>query len=268
MDAHELLDRSRRCLLALPAPDGPFVAPMAHWSDGAHLWMASAASPLRSGSLHDAPCAAMVAAEGGSPTVTVRGTARTFRAADPVGALLHGPAIAGAMAALAASQAPALGSYLQDAARAPSRWAPQNRVAVRLRLDAVALVEPPVPPPGVAPALPTVVPSDVRRVLGGRRQVAVVVEAERLEVLPAAWGAGFSLLLPSGRHLRPGARVTVVVDDAPTPPPDAVGLALRGRVTPTGALAPERATWWEGFDVRSAEVPRSPAAASGIVLPD
>jgi hypothetical protein len=265
----DILDAGRRCLLAFSGASGPVLTPMAYWSDDAHLWMSTSASTVKARHLReDGTCAVWVPGPGGTG-VSARGTARVFSAADPVGLVLHGPAIAAAMTALAASNVAAIGGYVQDATRVPVRFLPHNRVVVRVRLRDVRTVAEPAPPPGVAPPLPTVVPPDVRRALAGLRRVVVAVDEPDLRVLPAAWGSGFALTLPEDERLPEGLRAAVVADVDPEGRPTAVfGASLRGRIDDSGALRPERATWWEGFDVTSADVPAPVPGASGIVLPD
>lgn len=272
-DAHDVLDEQRRCLLAFASPTGPLLAPMAYWSDGEHLWLTTSRSAPKVRRLReDGRCALYVPGAPGGPGVSGTGRVRVFRAGDPVGLLLHGPALTGAMAALAVSNVSSLFGYAQDAALVPTRWAPQNRVALRLTIDEVELVEPPVAPAGVAPALPSTVPSDVRRALAGRRDVTVAVDRPGLEVLPASWGAAYRLTAPAGRSFAPGARAAVVVDrDPESRPTTVVGLSLRGEIDGSGALRPARATWWKGFRMSTADVPTPPTSLggpSGIVLPD
>lgn len=268
MSAEDVLDARRRCLLAFAGARGPIVAPMAYWSDGAHLWMTTSSSTVKTDRLRrDGTCAVYVPGPDGVG-VSATGSARIFRASDPLGLVLHGPSITAAMTALAASNVSSIGGYVQDAARVPLRFLPHNRVVVRLRLDDVDTVPEPERPPGVAPALPTVVPADIRRVLSGQRRIVLAVDTPQLRVLPAVWGAGFSLRLPEGAALPEGACAAAVVDADPQGRPTAVtGLSLRGPIT-GGALRPERATWWEGFELASADVPAPAAGRSGIVLPD
>ncbi len=268
-DALGLLDARRRCLLAFHGETGPILAPMAYWSDGEHLWMSTSGSTLKVDRLRqDVGCALYVPGVDGAG-VCAQGTVRIFSAADPLGLVLHGPAIAGAMTALAASNASSIAGYVQDVAKVPLRFMPQNRVVLRVRLTEIAVVEEPEKGPGIAPALPTVVPSDVRRILGGERHVVVAVDTPRLEVLPAVWGAGFALTAPAGRTFVPGARAAVAIDDdGEGRPTEVIGLSMRGTISSTGVLEATRVTWWEGFELTTADVPARAAAGGGIVLPD
>jgi hypothetical protein len=269
VSAQAVLDSRRRCLLAFAGVNGPILSPMAYWSDGAHLWMTTSGSGVKAERLaRDGSCAVYVAGADGVGA-SARGTARIFSAADPLGLVLHGPAITAAMAALAASNASSLGGYVQDAARVPLRFLPHNRVIVRVRLDDLQTFEEPAVPAGVAPALPTIVPSDIRRVLSGERRVVLAVGGPELRIAPAVWGAGFALTLPAGVPVPEGTRVAAVLDADPEGrPTEVVGLSLRGAVAADGRLVPERATWWEGFALTSADVPPAAVGRSGIVLPD
>lgn len=281
-DPRSVLDRQRRCLLGFPTPTGPVLAPMAYWSDGEHLWMSTAGSSMKGRRLREHPeCVVYVPASDGGPGACARGAVRVFRADDPVGLLFHGAPITGAMTALAVSNVFSLFGHAQDVTSIPARWAPHNRAVLRLRLDGVAAVPQPAASSGVAPPLPAVVPSDVRRVLAGQRGIILAVEQRSepgdaagdttLSVLPGLWGAGFRLVLPTGASLAPGTRVAAAVHDDPGGrPTGVVGLALRGTVDDGGRLRPERATWWRGFRLHTADVPPqpSPGGSSGIVLPD
>jgi hypothetical protein len=268
-DAQTMLDERRRCLVGYAGPSGPVLSPMAYWSDGDHLWMTTSGSAMKARRFLDDPvCELLVPGGQDEPTVTARGRVRIFRPGDPLGLLLHSAAISGAMAALAVSNASSMWGYVQDVATVPSRWAPHNRVVLRVSIEDVAVVDPPPQTPGVAPALPSVVPSRVRRALSGQRRVSVAVGGPPLRLLPARWGAGYVLTPPAGESLPAGSRVAVVVDQDPEGRPTGVlGLCLRGEVDARGALRVERVTWWEGFRLETADMPPE-AAVSGIVLPD
>jgi hypothetical protein len=264
-----LLDARRRCLLGFATASGPLLSPMAYWYDGEHLWMTTSSSALKTRRfIADGACGLLVPGAHDEAAAAVRGTVRVFRPGDPVGLLLHSAAITAAMGALAVSNASSIWGYVQDIATVPSRWAPHNRVVLRVTVDEAEVVAPPPDIPGVAPALPSVVPSAVRRTLSGQRRVTVAVDEPVLRVLPALWGARFGLTLPEGERLPMGSRVAVVVDSDPEGRPTGVhGLCLRGEVDASGALRADRATWWEGFRLATVDVP-PPVASSGIVLPD
>lgn len=269
MTPEELLTTAPRCVLAFGNGAGPFLAPMAFWSDGGGLWMSTSAATLKVRSLgRRAACAVYVPPlrEGGLGLV-VRGPARVFGLGDPTGLLLHGPTISAAMTALAVKNAPTLWGYAQDAARIPPRWLPRNRVVLRVAIDETQPVRPPAVGPGIAPALPSVVPPDVRRVLAGMRRVVVAGDVEgRLVLAPAVWGGGFALAVPPGFRL-PEGRVAVTVDVDPVHrPTSAVGLTLRGHLDSRGRLDGRRVTWWRGFDMQTLDVPVPHVGA--VMLPD
>lgn len=262
----EVLRDASRCVLAVSGEDGPLLAPMAFWSDGAALWMATAPATALVGPLpRRQRCEVYVPPPAdGDVGVIVAGEARVHGFDDPVGLLLHSLPLSAAMGALALRNLPALGA----SARKPSRWLPRNRVALRVGIDARRVVPLPEAGHGVAPALPDVVPADVRRAVSGCRQVVLATgTGDDLRVRPAIWGAGFELDLAPGADLGAGTPATVAVDaDLHESPANARGLAVSGRLSSDLKLVPERATWWHGFDVEVAAVPARPAG--GVVLPE
>jgi hypothetical protein len=263
------LREATRCLLAVRGARGPLLSPMAVWYDGAGLWTTTSAAAVKASVLRRAPaCALYVPPADGHPGLVVDGSARVFGLHDPLGTALHAATISAAMTALAARNAGTILGYAQDAARVPTRWAPRNRVVLRIRIDDARVVAEPDLAPGMAPTLPTVIPPDVRRAVGGSRRVVLAVDGgDGLTVLPAGWGAGFALVLPAGVEVPPGARVQAVVDHDPQgQPTKVVGLAVHGAVDARGALVPDRYTWWHGFDLATVDAP--PPSASGFQLPD
>jgi hypothetical protein len=279
----DVLRGAVRCMLAFSGEHGPLLSPMAFWSDGASLWMATSASSFKVQRFaRESRCAVYVQGrEAGSRGVVIDGTARVFSLDDPVGLATHWPTISAAMAALAVKNSAALTGYALDLPGTPLRWLPTNRVAVRVRMDRLHAVAVPPAAPGIAPALPGVVPPDVRRGLAGRRQVVVATEASgRMRIQPATWGAGYSLEFAEGPGVPAGASAVVGLDSDPRARPRQVlGLSLHGTIAHERAAGPgaraesgrpvlraERATWWHGFDVSGARIPERPAG--GIVLPD
>jgi hypothetical protein len=118
----------------------------------------------------------------------------------------------------------------------------------------------------VAPALPAVVPGDVRRAVTGERHVVLAtgVPSGTVTITPAVWGAGLSLQVPAGDSLPAGVPATVYVGTDPRRrPTQVVGLSLAGEVDGQ-RLRPSRATWWEGFDLTTVDLPQT----SSVVLPD
>ncbi|WP_165491891.1 pyridoxamine 5'-phosphate oxidase family protein [Egibacter rhizosphaerae] len=267
------LGESSRCVLALNGRRGPVLAPMTYWSDGAHLWLTTAASSTKAALLRRSPqCQVYVAPpEVGAPGVVARGEARVFGLDDPVGLALHGPAIGGALAALGARNLPGVLGYARDLPRVPKAWRPRARVVLRVRLGDAKLVTPPALDAGVAPALPSVVPADVRRALAGERRVALGLGEDRgLAIAPATWSAtdhGIAIDSPLlDAAAATGRRACVAVHAEPGSGPLGVaGSALHGELA-QGVLTPQRVTWWRGFSAETVGVPsRQPG---GIELPD
>jgi hypothetical protein len=266
----DVLDRAGRCVLAFTGRRGPVLSPMAFWADGASLWMATPAQSVKAAALREHPaCAVHVPAPDGSgDDAVLAGHARIFGLHDPVGLALHGPMISAAMTALASRNSGTILGYVQDVRNVPQRFRPQHRVVVRIRITSARSVRAPQPGPGVSPALPTVVGPDIRRALAGRRHVTVATQDVDglVHTGPAVWGAGFrletldDLALPDGVH----AAVHLGADPQGRPM-DVVGLTLSGMLH-DGSLQPSRATWWDGFSLRTADVP--PPARSSVTLPD
>jgi hypothetical protein len=262
----ELLGESTRCLLAVRGAHGALLSRAPSWYDGAGLWTTTSASTVKAAlPRRDSVCAAYLPPlEGEEEGAVVRGSARVFGLHDPLGTVLHWPTISAAMIALAARNAGAVLEYVQHAARAPARVVPGNSVVIRIPAEEVRRVTWPHPVPGVAPALPPVIPAEVRRAVGGRRRVVLAAADTDLLVTPAVWGAGFALQLPGDVVLAEGAPAQVVVEEERGGRP-AIGLAVRGVVDGRGALTPERYTWWQGFDSVTVD---APVDVSGIQLPD
>lgn len=259
----EVLEGARRCVLALPSRSGPLLSPMAFWFDGAAVWLSTSEEAVKARLLAREPsCTVYVPAPDGGGGVVARGLARVHSLDDPVGLALHAPTVSAAMTALAVKERGAIGHYLRDLPVVPRTWLPQRRVAVRVVLSDPVWRAAPTPGPGVAPGLPSVVPADVRRAVAGRRAVVAAAGRADVEVAPAVWSAGFALDVAApeavGEGEAPftvdGTPLAVVVDDDGGRPSQVRGLALRGTVR-DGALAPERVTWWRGFEAHTADVP-------------
>ena len=262
-----LLDDAKRMVLAWNGATGPVTAPMAFWSDGRHLWCTTAGSAGKVAALERDPSCVVWVAEEDGPGLVVRGRARIFRPTDVVAMATHGAVLAAAQAALAIKQLPSLAGYVVDAAKVPAMWAPARRVTLRITIDDRVPVDPPPLGPGIAPALPTVVPPEVRRLLSGARRVVVATRTDGgLGVLPAVWQPGFALELPDGARIADGTAVSMVVDHDPGfRPTDVAGVELRGTYR-AGSVKPARIRWWWGFDSGSADMPASPV--DPIVIPD
>ncbi len=265
------LAAASRCLVALPGRRGaaPDVVPAPAWFDGEALWVAAPAGDGLAATLDRQPgCAVVLPAAADRGAVVAVGNARVYSPADPLGLVLHAPTVLAAGAALALRHAGRLPAWLRHAAAAPEKLLPRDRVVARVALGRVRTVTSPTPPPGVAPALPTVVPPEVRRGLAGARDVVLLTAgAGGLVVTPAAWSAGFGLTLAGGARLPAGVDVTAAVE-VPTPdgPGPVAGLALAGTVGPGPSLHPRRARWWTDGVRGEAQVP--PARTGALVLPD
>lgn len=262
----ELLDRASRCLLAVGAGSGPTLSPMAFWSDGAGLWMLTSRSAVGPASVRRAPdCVAYVPPlDPDAPGAVVAGRARVFGSSEPLGLVLHAPTISAAMTALTARSPGSMVGYVQDAVRVAPRMSSGNRVVLRLTVDRLHGIDEPPAGPGVAPALPTVVPLDVRRAVAGVRRVVVAFhDGQALRVAPAVWSAGYALAAQV--RIPEGARVAVAVGLAAGPTVEA-GATVHGRVGPDQRLVPEKTTWWHGVEVATAPV--TAPAPGGVELPD
>lgn len=265
----EVLDRGARCVLGFAGRRGPILSPMAYWYDGAALWMSTPAVSVKAKTLRArSECAVYVPPVDGTATGAVlTGTARVFGLHDPIGLATHGPVVSAAMTMLATRNAGTILGYVQDVTAVPARFRPRNRVVVRIGIGDGRPVRVPSPAAGIAPGLPLAVDPTVRRALAGQRSVVLAAEQPggRLWIGPAVWGAGFSLALPAGEVLAPGSPAAVHLGTDPHNRPTAVvGLSLFGDIADE-RLRPTRATWWEGFDLTTVELP---AAAPSLALPD
>lgn len=268
----QVLQDGKRCLFAVHGPRGPIASPLAYWWDGAAIWFATPSDSVKVRALRQDPrCAAWIGplpAEGlaGAQGVVLSGEARIFSVRDPLGVALHSGPISAAMTVLASRNVGNLLGYAQDVTAIPRRFLPQNRVVVRVTAERMRGIELPAAGPGIAPPLPTQVPADVRRALGGRRAGIVAAEGETGLVLgPVVLGAGGSVTAAPTLRMPEHARAAVVLDDDPGGRPTLVqGVALRGELR-AGRLHTERVTWWQGFRVETADVPTT---AGAVVLPD
>lgn len=255
MDDDAILRQGVRAVLLWwrpePAARRLGVLPSPAWSDGEGIWLTADDA---AGDLRRPPPALLLLppAPAGSPAALVRGELRAYGLHDPLGLALHGAAVATAMSALALRGAGAL-------LRSWPRLLPPTQLALRFVVQSVEPLGRGEPADGVAPALPPVVPSPVRRALAGERDVLAVLP--RLEDSGwTRWGAGFALEESRG----PRERMAVVADSGGAQG-EAAGLALEGPLGADGRLRPERAAWWSDGRVDEADVPASPAT---IVLPD
>lgn len=263
-----LLDDAKRMVLAWAADPHPLLAPMAFWSDGRHLWASTSGSSGKVRAFErDPACTAWVPGGAGRPGLSVTGHVRVFRPTDVVAMATHGPTLAAAQTALSVKNYASVAGYAVDAARVPSRWLPQSRVMLRITMTQRQPVSPPALGPGIAPALPTEVPADIRRVLSGQRQVTVGWTGPTgVGLAPAVWGPGMTLDLPDGMAPPSGAAVNVVADHDPGfRPTEVAGLSLRGTWDGRAVVA-VKVRWWHGFDQGGAPV--EPRTTDPVVIPD
>jgi hypothetical protein len=269
----EGLDRASHCLVACAAQPWPVLVPLACWFDGVGLWMtAASASPLVNALRGDPRCLVSIPGVGEASGVVADGVARVYGTFDPVGLALHSPMVIAALGALTLRNAGAVAGYLQDLPLVPTGRLPRGRVAIRVVLSATrAAPAPAAPRSGVAPALPTVIPPDVRRGVSGRRLVELATqhdsgERSTLTLGPAVWSGGFALAAPAGRPLLAGMAATVTVHrGAEGRPSAALGLSLSGAIAPGGRLQVAQASWWHGWERGDAEIVETPSA---VVLPE
>jgi hypothetical protein len=268
-----LLDDAKRLVLAWPGRTVPLLAPMAFWWDGQHVWFSTPGDSAKARALRRDPACAMhvPGREEGDPGVLLRGEARVFHLGDPLGLTVHAALLAAAQTALMVKNAPSMVGYVVDAARIPQRFLPGNRVLVRVRVTSQERVTPPAPGPGIAPALPPEVPPEIRRALAGQRRIVLATQVDgAVGLLPAVWGAGFSLTLPGQAEVAVGTPATAALDHDPGfRPTDVAGISLSGTVEQAGPqrrLVPTRVRWWDGFRLDAAEL--RGGRTDTIVIPD
>lgn len=276
--ATRTLHQGARALVAVRGHRGPVLSPVAYWFDGASVWFSTPADSVRiAGLLRDPVCAVHVAAgedaaPGQGTGAIANGRGRIFSFDDPRGLVLHSAAITAAVTALVTRHAAGIREWAQGAVRQPARLLPHSWVVVRMEVESARSVRAPVTAGGIAPALPTVVPSDVRRAVAGFRAVVVAVDdGGELSLDAATWSAGMALAPAEGDGLPVGAPAAVALDsgseDQFGPP---TGLALAGALAEGPTLRPVHVTWWQGFRLQSADLPPGSQAGfrSGLTLPD
>lgn len=264
----EVLRRAGRCLLVTRGSQGPDLVPTAFWFDGEALWFLVVADSTQRSALRAEPdCGAYVPPfEPAGAAALVHGRARAYAVDDPVALVLHGPVISTALAALAVKQTSAALGARRQRPGLPTPADLAGRVVLRLPIGDAALVDLPEVGPGLAPALPTVVPADVRRALAGRRSVVVAVQGDALRFGPGVWSPDYALGTVPDSLARTRAPAAICVDaDETERLAGPVSLTLHGRLD-DGRLVPTRAVWWRGRARKSAEIPTE--APGSIELPD
>jgi hypothetical protein len=238
-----------RCLVAFRSTqDYLQLVSLPCWSDGEALWLAPpGVTPVVEALRHLPNCAVEI---GEATGLVATAHARVFGADDPLGLVMHGPVIALALATLA----------IRHPRQVVRPWLPLRLpVVVRLALGELQTAERFPSGPGIAPALPEVVPADVRRHLSGLRDVVVAGEhAVGLRIGHATWSAGF--VLHGDLPASPGTPIAVAVQAG------AVGVVLSGELDARNALRPTQVSWWSGLYSGTAPLPPPPRGA--VTLPD
>jgi hypothetical protein len=250
-------------LLAWVDGDKPRLTPHALWSDGAGVWLALPVDGAEVDGLRSRPdCGLWVPpVDPDGPGVSVSGRARVFSVNDPLGLLVHSPVLSTAVLALAARNPGLVLEQARGLAAFPPRL-PRNRTVVRIAIERLRGITPPAPPRGMAPALPPVIPADVRRALGGTHSVAVGLADGGARALPGVLGPGFGLTCVEAPADGAAVSVALVPCSAEDPLPG-MGAALDGEVR-GGSLLAGAARWWIGGREGAAEL----AGVGGVVLPD
>jgi hypothetical protein len=262
------LTSAARGVLVTRTADDLAATPVAVWYDGAGVWMAAVPSPATDSLRNGGEAAVWVrSVQPGAPGVAVWGRCRVFGLHDPVGLVTHAGPLSAALAALAARTPDVVVGYVEDAVGLPPRL-PRNRVVLRLRVTRLRGVDEPEPGPGIAPPLPAVVPSDVRRQVSGERCVVAAAASGRdVDLAPGVWDANLRLTDGEGRVVGPADVALVIVETASgVRGGRMVGLALAGRLDGHGMLHPQRASWWDGLRQGSAEIPAP--TPGGVDLPE
>jgi len=200
-------------------------------------------------------------------------------------ALMEGPGFYLNLAGYAFKNAAFIGGYLRDLARIPGEWWPQNRALLRLRVSrAWSLPSVSSPPAGPAPV--PGVPAGVRRTLTRVPVAYVCTLVDGVPLMaPALWTADGSVSVVIGVAgflgiSRRAAGGLAIESHHAYRATRMVGAYLRGRFTadpdakvevaeryglesePAGLglrFEAERATWWRGFTLETADV-EQPAA--------
>jgi Pyridoxamine 5'-phosphate oxidase len=281
-ESRDLLARARIGMLALNGGRYPLVNPAAFHYGGDSVWLTTSRHAVKVALARRQPESSFLV-DGGSHCVLLEGEAEVY---DPrsvpgvVRAFMDGPGLYFNLAGYALKNAAFIGGYLRDLARIPGEWWPQNRALLRLRITR-AFSLPSVPSPPAEPAPVPGVPAAVRRALTRVpvAYVCTIVDGVPL-MAPALWTADGHLSLVVGVagflgiHRRAAGGVAIESHHAYRAT-RMVGAYLRGGFTadadakgevaeryslqthPTGhglRFEPERATWWRGFKLESAEV--------------
>jgi pyridoxamine 5'-phosphate oxidase-like protein len=286
-DSRALLSSARIGMLALNSGRFPLVNPAAFYYGGDSIWLTTSRHAVKIALARKKPLSSFLV-DGGSLCVLLEGEAEVYDPRSVPGiarALLEGPGFYFNLAGYAVKNAAFIGGYLRDLAHIPGDWWPQNRALLRLRVSrAWSLPSVSSPPAGPAP-IPGV-PAGVRRTLTRVPVAYVCTLVDGVPLMaPALWTADGSISVVIGVagflgiNRRAAGGVAIESHHAYRAT-RMVGAYLRGRFSadadakgeiaeryglesePPGLglrFEPERATWWRGFALETAEV-EQPAA--------
>src|SRR6202165_4388492 len=269
-------------MLALNGGRYPLVNPAAFHYGGDSIWLTTSRHAVKVALARRQPSSSFLV-DGGSHCVLLEGEAEVYDPRSVPGiarALMEGPGFYLNLAGYALKNAAFIGGYLRDLARIPGEWWPQNRALLRLHVSrAWSLPSVSSPPAGPAPV--PGVPAGVRRTLTRVpvAYVCTIVDGVPL-MAPALWTADGSVSIVVGvagfLGIDRRAAGGVAIESHHAYRATRMGGAyLRGRFSadcdaqvavaersgldaePAGLglrFEPERATWWRGFSVETADV--------------
>lgn len=140
--AREVMERGTLCYLAVLTPQGPHLTPVVYVLDGGRLWLTTSRTSVKARALRqDRNTAAMI--RSGDQAVTVRGTARTYDALDPLSwpfAAVAGPRLVRAATRFSLKNARFFAGYAADARQVPLAWTPPGRIFVGIDITAGAIL--------------------------------------------------------------------------------------------------------------------------------
>jgi Pyridoxamine 5'-phosphate oxidase len=286
-DTRALLASARIGMLALNGGRYPLVNPAAFHHGGDSIWLTTSRHAVKVALARRKPLSSFLV-DGGSHCVLLEGEAEVYDPRSVPGvarALMEGPGFYLNLAGYAIKNAAFIGGYLRDLARIPGDWWPQNRALFRLRISR-AWQLPSVSSPPAGPAPVPGVPGGVRRSLTRVPVAYICTLVDGVPLMaPALWTADGSISVVTGVagflgiNRRAAGGIAIESHHAYRAT-RMVGAYLRGRFSadadakagvaerygletePAGLglrFEPERATWWRGFSVESAEV-EQPAA--------
>ena len=286
-DTRALLASARIGMLALNGGRYPLVNPAAFHYGGDSIWLTTSRHAVKVALARRQPsCSFLV--DAGNQCVLLEGEAEVYDPRSVPGvarALMEGPGFYLNLAGYAFKNAAFIGGYLRDLARIPGEWWPQNRALLRLRVSrAWSLPSVSSPPAGPAPV--PGVPAGVRRTLTRVPVAYVCTLVDGVPLMaPALWTADGSVSVVIGVAgflgiSRRAAGGLAIESHHAYRATRMVGAYLRGRFTadpdakvevaeryglesePAGLglrFEAERATWWRGFTLETADV-EQPAA--------